>query len=184
MHIIYMEYSPHYKIREQIILPVLIRLSDFQHINEPALIYRSIIIKVIEELLSIYEYLQNIVNLGQIHLGMKSLAADPRDAQKMKHALRQLINLGSDEFVERITSEMGMKGGVKPQFFELSADYRQTITEIKQKPNPGIKDIEKCYKNLFGDNEHTKITKLARSSTLLHRSLRPPLNLEDIVQSV
>ncbi len=36
---------PALKNNEQIILPVLIRLSDFQHINEPALIYRSIIIK-------------------------------------------------------------------------------------------------------------------------------------------
>ena len=143
---------------DQIILPVLIRLSDFQHINEPSSIYRSIIIKVIEELSSIYEDLQDIVNLGRIHLGMKSLAGDPRYAQKLKHTLKQLISLGSEEFVERITNETGAKGGIKPQFFELSAEYRQsTMTEIKQKPNPGIKDIEGCYKNLFGDYENTKI---------------------------
>lgn len=143
---------------DQIILPVLIRLSDFQHINEPSNIYRSIIIKVIEELSSIYEHLQNTVNLGRIHLGMKSLASDPRYAQKMKHTLKHLINLGSEEFVERITNEIGVKGGVRPQFFDLSAEYKQIkMTEIKQKPNPGIKDIEECYQNLFGDSKNTKI---------------------------
>ncbi len=112
---------PALESRDPIILPVLIKLSDFQHI-------------------------------------MKMLSADPRYAQKMKSALKQLVSLGSEEFVERITNEIGMNGGAKPLFFDLSAAYKQTtFTEIKQKPNPGIKDIEECYKNLFGDHDNTKI---------------------------
>ncbi|MGF6904602.1 hypothetical protein [Paraburkholderia sp. GAS348] len=139
---------------EPVILPVMIRLSDFQHLNTPQEIYRSIIIKVIEELTSIYEHLQNVKDLGRIHMGMKSLVADPAYMQKMGSALRKLVTLGSEEYVDKLTSEIGLKGGAKPGFFELSIDYKQTkFSEIKQKPNPGIKDIEECYRRLFDDSD-------------------------------
>ena len=77
--------------KDPIILPVLIKLSDFQHIHDPSTIYRAIVVKIIEELSSIYEHLQNSVNLGRIHLGMKMLSTDQRYAQKMKHTMKQLI---------------------------------------------------------------------------------------------
>lgn len=139
---------------EKVILPVLIRLSDFQHISEPSQIYRSIIVKIVEELASIYEHLQNVSNLGRIHMGMRNLVADPAYFQKMSGTLRSLVRLGSEEYVERVTSEIGLKGGAKPGFFELSTEYKQTkFAEVKTKPNPGIKDIQECYLRLFSDSD-------------------------------
>lgn len=140
--------------QERVILPVLIRLSDFQHISEPQLIYRAIIVKIVEELSSIYEYLQNVTNLGRIHMGMKSLVADPAYFKKMSGTLKSLVRLGSDEYVDRLTTDVGLKGGAKPGFFELSAEYKETkFSEVKQKPNPGIKDIQECYLRLFNNSQ-------------------------------
>jgi hypothetical protein len=68
--------------------------------------------------------------------------------------MRKLALLGSDEYVERVSTELGIKGGVKPKFFELSAQWKEAnLTELKNKPNPGIKDIEECYKNLLEDQD-------------------------------
>jgi len=159
--------------QDAVILPVLIRLSDFQHINEPADIYRAVIIKIIEELCGIYEYLQDVRNLGRIHMGMKMLSADPRYERKLSGALRQLMSLGADEYVERLTNEIGTKGEAKPQFFTLSAEFkRTTFTEVKQKPNPGIKDIENCYKNLFGDADTKLLLLIDEAGALDKRFFR------------
>lgn len=140
--------------QEEIILPVFIRLNDFQHIKEPSEIYRSIIIKVIEELTSIYLHLDNMKNLAAFQSGMKNLPDSLLGAHKLASSIKQLSQLGSEEYIERVTNELGLKGGLKPKFLELSAEYKNTnIMELKNKPNPGIKDIEECYKNLLEGQE-------------------------------
>ena len=58
---------------DELILPVMIRLSDFQHLKEPSEIYRSIIIKIVEELSSVYLHLENAKKLARIHMGIIKL---------------------------------------------------------------------------------------------------------------
>lgn len=137
-----------------IILPVMIRLSDFQHLTVPAEIYRAIIIKVIEELTSIYLHLEDAKRLAELHAGVKVLSKDLHLTDKLSTSIRHLAKLGSEEYIVRVTSELGINGGVKPKFLELSAQWKSTnFEEIKKKPNPGIKDIEECYKNLLQDQD-------------------------------
>lgn len=139
---------------EETILPVFIRLNDFQHIKEPSDIYRAIIIRVIEELTSIYVHLENMKHLAAIQSGMKHLPDALLGAHKLASSIKQLAQLGSEEYIERVTNELGLKGGLKPKFLELSAEYKNiNFTELKKKPNPGIKDIEECYKNLLEGQE-------------------------------
>jgi hypothetical protein len=139
---------------DDIILPVFIRLNDFQHIKEPSEVYRAIIIKVIEELTSIYLHLENMKQLAAIQSGMKHLPEALIEAHKLASSIKQLAQLGSEEYIERVTNELGLKGGLKPRFLELSAEYKNiNFTELKKKPNPGIKDIEECYKNLLEGQE-------------------------------
>tara|TARA_R110002050_G_scaffold294758_1_gene452875 strand:- start:84 stop:1772 length:1689 start_codon:yes stop_codon:yes gene_type:complete len=139
---------------DELILPVLIRLNDFQHIKEPSEIYRAIIIKVIEELTSIYLHLEDMKHLAAIQSGIQQIPENLLGAHKLAASLKQLAQLGSDEYIERVSTELGLKGGIKPKFFELSADWKNsTLTELKKKPNPGIKDIEECYKNLLEGQE-------------------------------
>ncbi len=135
---------------DELILPVFIKLNDFQHIREPSEIYRAIIVKVVEELTSIYLHLEDMKSLSEIQSGIKQIPEDILRAHKFSASMKQLAQLGSDEYIERVSNELGLKGGVKPKFLQLSAEWKKTnLTEFKRKPNPGIKDIEECYKNLL-----------------------------------
>ena len=159
--------------QETITLPVLIRLSDFQHVTAPSEIYRAVVIKILEEMSSIYEHLQDVKALGRIHLGMKTLSIDPRFSTKMGQTLRTLISLGSDEYVEKLTEDIGLRASAKPSFFALSADYKKSkLTEIKSRPNAGIKDIEECYNNLFGDQNAKLLLLIDEAGALDKRFFR------------
>ncbi len=138
----------------ELILPVFIRLSDFQHLTEPSLIYRAIIVKIVEELTSIYLHLQDAKRLSKLHEGMSILSDELMSANKFSMSIRQLAKLGSEEYIERVTNEFGANGSIKHSFLEISAQWKEVnFAEFKKKPNPGIKDIEECYKNLLQDQE-------------------------------
>jgi hypothetical protein len=139
---------------EELILPVLIRLSDFQHIKEPNEIYRQLIIKIVEELSTIYLKLQDQKIMANIHLGMKKIPSDIHFDTKIKSTAQQLLKLGSDEYVERLTNEFGIEGQANYSFFSASAKYNKTkVLELKQKQNPGIKDIVDIYDLLLKDSD-------------------------------
>jgi len=138
----------------EVILPVFIRLNDFQHITEPSEIYKAIIVKVIEELTSIYLLLHDMKTLAAIQSGLRHIPDSLMSAHRLSSTLRQLSLLGSEEYIERVSTELGIQGGGKSKFIELSAHWKETsFTELKSKPNPGIKDIEECYKNLLEGQE-------------------------------
>lgn len=154
----------------ELILPVLIRLNDFQHISKPQDIYRAIIVKIVEELTSIYLHLDDAKELAKLHDGLKFLPDRLFQTQKISSSMKQLAKLGSDEYIERVTFELGLKGGAKSKFFELSAEWKKTnFAELKVKPNPGIKDIEECYKNLLED-QNGKILLLIDEAGSLDKS--------------
>jgi hypothetical protein len=138
----------------ELILPVFIRLSDFQHIKEPSKIYNAIIIKIVEELSSIYLHLQDAKKMAKIHQGIQGLPNVLLSEAKLSNTLSQLSRLVSEEYFERISSELGIGGGAKARFLELSAKYSmEHLQEFKKKANPGVKDIEEAYKNLIEDQE-------------------------------
>lgn len=139
---------------EELILPVLIRLSDFQHIKEPNEIYRQLIIKIVEELSTIYLKLQDEKAMVNIQLGMKKIPNDIYFDEKIRRTANQLLKLGSEEYVEKLTSEFGIEGQAKYSFFNLSAKYNKTnVLELKKKLNPGIKDIVEIYDLLLKDSD-------------------------------
>lgn len=138
--------------KQELILPVFIRLSDFQHIKKPSEIYKAIIIKIIEELSSIFIYLQDAQKMSRIHLGIKPLLSVLLSNQKISNTLSQLSKLGAEEYIQRITTDLGFSGGVKAKFLDISAKFNQNqLHEFRAKPNPGIKDVEEAYKNLIED---------------------------------
>ena len=138
---------------DELILPVFIRLNDFQHLTDPAEIYGAIIIKIIEELSSIYLRVQDVKELARIHLGVKRVPLDLMRQHKMNTTLDQLVRLGAEQYVERISQQLEFKGSLKPKFFEASAGYKNNrLLEIQAKNNPGIKDVEDCFKTLLDDH--------------------------------
>lgn len=138
----------------ELILPVFIRLSDYQHIKESSEIYNAIIIRIVEELSSIYLHLQDAQKMAKIHQGIQGLPNVLFSDAKLSSTLSQLSRLGSEEYIERISSELGMTGGVKAKFLEMSAKYKsEHLQEFKKKANPGVKDIEEAYRNLISDQD-------------------------------
>jgi hypothetical protein len=137
---------------EELILPVFIRLSDFQHIKDPIEIYRELTIKIVEELSTIYKKLRDSRTMASIHSGMKNIPTDIYFDEKIKSTAHQLLKLDSDEYVQKISKEFGAAGQAKYSIFELSAKYNQsTFIELKKKPNPGINDIVEIYNLLLAD---------------------------------
>lgn len=152
------------------ILPIFIKLSDFQHIKKADVIYKSVIIKIVEEIATVYLTLEDTKRMARIQHGMKSLTPDVLAGVKIADSLTHLTKLGSDEFVERLSTELGLKGGIKPKFMELSGEFKRSrLTEVKQKPNPGIKDIEEAYESLLKD-QHGEILLLIDEAGALDKS--------------
>lgn len=154
----------------ELILPILIRLSDFQHIRKPEDVYRAVVTKIVEELTSIFLHLQDAKRLSSLHSGIRLLSDDLLAVQKISNTMRQLMNLNSEEYLQRVSTELGLGGGLKHKFIELSANWKeQNLVEFKRKANPGIKDIEECYKNLLED-QNGKILLLIDEAGSLDKS--------------
>jgi hypothetical protein len=138
---------------DEIILPIFIRLSDFQHLLKPEEVYREIIIKIIYEISRTYQMLQNAKNLAIIHSGIQSLPNYLLEMQKQKDIVLELKKLKSDEYIETVSRKLGILGGVKPKFFEFSSNFEKTeMLELKKKAQPGISDIKLAYDYLLSEN--------------------------------
>lgn len=140
--------------QRELILPVFIKLSDFQHLKSPADIYKALIIKIVEELSTIYLRLQDAKEMANIHLGMKKIKGDIFFDEKIKNTSKQLLQLGSEEYVQKIGIEFGLNAKASYRFAEASASFKENeVVEIKQKRNPGIGDINLAYDTLLKDSD-------------------------------
>jgi hypothetical protein len=140
--------------KEELILPVFIKLSDFQNLKEPSEIYRSLIIKIVEELSTVYLKLQDAKSMANIQLGMKRIKNDLYFEEKLKSTADQLLKLGSEEYIQKINLEFGLEAKMSYKFLEASAHFKKNqILEIKQKKNPGINDIVLAYETLLKDSD-------------------------------
>lgn len=138
---------------QELILPVFIRLSDFHNIKEPSEIYREIIIKIVEEISTIYLSLQNAKTMCNIHCGMKKLPADVFFEKRIEKTTKHLLQLGAEEYFSTISTEFNYNGEFSYSFFKASAKFHKNqVDEIKQKKNPGIKDIILAYDTLLKDS--------------------------------
>lgn len=138
----------------ELVLPVMIRLSDFQQIRSAEEIYRQIIIKIVEEMTSIYLRLEDAKQLAALHAGMRYLSDEMLKAHKLSENMLALTRMGSEEYVQRVSTEFGLEGGVKHGFLSGSAKWKKTnFSEFKKKESPGIRDIEECYRSLLEDHD-------------------------------
>nr|WP_203723419.1 hypothetical protein [Citrobacter freundii] len=138
----------------EIILPIMIKLNDFQHITEPDEIYRQVIIKIVEELASIHLYFEGVRNLAGIHGNLKMIPKNLIEKHKNSEVMLKLAALSSEEYLQKVTTDKQAKAGMKLSFINASADWKKNHhQEFKNKPSPGIKDIEECYKYLLKDTD-------------------------------
>lgn len=133
-----------------VILPIYIRLSDFQHISSAKDIYCSIIIKIIEEMNSVYEQLQDANIMANIHKGICNLPLSVLNLKgKLRNTYKELLKLNSDEYIQEFSSELGVNAGVASDFFAASIEAKENdVLEIRHKPTPSISDVNSIFKFL------------------------------------
>ncbi len=134
-----------------VILPIYIRLSDLQHLSSAEDIYRCVMVKIIEELCSIYEQLQDAKKMASIHKGVCSLPLSSLSSKgKLRSTYDELLKLNSDEYIQKIKSEFGANTGLISQFIKASMEYKEDIIlEIRKKSQPSISDVNKFFNVLM-----------------------------------
>lgn len=138
----------------EVILPIMIKLNDFQHITNPDEIYRQVIIKIVDELASIHLYFEGVKNLVGIHGNLKLIPRNLIEKHKNADVMLNLAALSSEEYLQKVSTDKQGKAGMKFSFVEASLDWKKNYhQEFKSKPSPGIKDIEACYKYLLNDTD-------------------------------
>ena len=133
------------------ILPIYIRLSDFQQINDPNEIYKAFIIKMITEISNIYLHLKDANKLAKIHNGILTLPSNIfRIDSRVSELYTKLRKLTAQEYVEKFSNSVDVSGNIKPRIFDFSLKInKENITEIKNKDNPSITDVENAYEKLL-----------------------------------
>jgi len=136
-----------------LILPVYIRLSDFQQHREPEDVYRAVILKIIEELSSIYHYLGDARKLAVIHQGLRAWPEELSISEPIRELTKKLLKLNAEEYTETVNQSLGLTGGMHPKFFDLSAKYEEgAAVEVRAKKQPGINDVFDAYKMLLSES--------------------------------
>lgn len=131
-----------------IILPVYIKLSDFQNIRNPEDIYHSIIIKIVEEIVSVMDHLKSSDELARLHKGAHSIGSLWTTDTILSEILTKLESYTCEEYVTTVSKGLSVKGGIASNYAKLCTDYAQNrIVQIKQNGTPSFEYIvDACNK--------------------------------------
>ncbi len=125
-----------------IVLSVYIRLSDFQNIQNPEEIYYAIIIKIIEEIVSVCKHLQSADELARLHTGASTLTGLWSTQKDFVQILDTLRKLTSEEYVETVTTGLKAQGSITASFLAAYSDYeKNTIREMKRHDKPSFQHL-------------------------------------------
>ncbi len=115
-----------------IILPVYIKLSDFQNLRSPEEIYDAIIIKIIEEMLAVRDTLKSAGEMARLHTGVQKLPGLWSTEKNEMAILEELKKLSAEEYVENIRKNISEKGSATWKFFEASIKCEtESLSQIK-----------------------------------------------------
>lgn len=135
----------------EIVLPIYIRLSDFQGVSSPEDIYKQIIVKIVEAITSVYLHFQDSKKLAFLHNGVRIISENTHlKNENLKTIIDSLSLLSTEEYIEKSTKALSGKAGLTVDFCSLSMEHKKEIElQIKKKPNPGISDIVAAYEALL-----------------------------------
>lgn len=134
-----------------IILPVYIKLSDFQNIHNSEQIYYAIIIKIVEEIVAVRNHLKSADELACLHRGASTISniwTTDKDAIKIINNLKKIT---ADEYVEQVSKSMKGNAGIAASFVSMFGEYsKDSLIELKGRKNPAFQDIvDACEKLLM-----------------------------------
>lgn len=134
-----------------VIIPIYIKLSDFQNIKNAVDIYNKILIKLIQEILVTCKRLQSAEELVKLHTGIKNNSFDiwfNRNSQKV--IIEKLNKLTSEEYIEQVSTELNTNGTIGNSFLKACGSYEQkNFIELKKKEAPQVTDFINAYETLL-----------------------------------
>lgn len=161
------ELVPRLLNEEELILPIFLKLSDFQHIQNAKDIYHNIILKIIQEMLDVYKHFQDVKKMANIHAGIKQFPYDVFFYDKIKDTAEYLKKLSSKEYVDKISEELGASGELKNNFLKISSTIKETQgNEYKIEKKPSITDIDYIYNLLFEKSEGKLLILIDEASSI------------------
>lgn len=135
---------------KNIILPIYIRMSDFQNLRNPEQIYFAAIVKIVEEIVGVRKYLESKEALGILNTRAHQLEVDWIKNPEHKEILEKLQKSTAEEYTKSITRNNTAKGKIRAAFLEIYADYNEkVVTEIKHTNRPDITLIDDAYRVLL-----------------------------------
>ena len=137
--------------REPLILPLYIKLSDFQNLHEPGKIYDQIIIRLIQEILNTCEKLQSANELVNLHNGFQNNVVGMWFNRVSQNAIVEKLNeITAEEYTRQVSTELSTQGTVGHNFLTACTQYEKTnFIELKKKEDPQIADFVFAYETLL-----------------------------------
>lgn len=137
--------------REPLILPLYIKLSDFQNLHEPGKIYDQIIIRLIQEILNTCEKLQSANELVNLHNGFQNNVVGMWFNRVSQNAIVEKPNeITAEEYTRQVSTELSTQGTVGHNFLTACTQYEKTnFIELKKKEDPQIADFVFAYETLL-----------------------------------
>lgn len=137
--------------REPLILPLYIKLSDFQNLHEPGKIYDQIIIRLIQEILNTCEKLQSANELVNLHNGFQNNVVGMWFNLVSQNAIVEKLNeITAEEYTRQVSTELSTQGTVGHNFLTACTQYEKTnFIELKKKEDPQIADFVFAYETLL-----------------------------------
>lgn len=135
----------------QLILPLYVKLSDYQDLQDPEKIYDSILIRLIFEILNTCDRLQSANELVKLHEGIQNNMFGVWFSRvSQKPIIDKLNKLTAEEYTEQIKTELSTQGTVGCSFVEACGKYGKTdFIELKKKERPQIGDLTLAFDNLL-----------------------------------
>lgn len=133
-----------------IILPVYIKLSDFQNIHNAEQIYYAIIIKIIEEIVSIMDHLKSADELARLHKGAHSIDGLWTTDSILSEILEKLKSYTCEEYVKTVSHNLSYGGSIAANYAKLCSDYsKNEVLQIKENGNPSFEDVVNACNKLI-----------------------------------
>lgn len=134
-----------------LILPLYIKLSDYQNLRDPEQIYSSILIRLIQEILSTCERLQSASELASLHEGIhNNIFGMWFNLTSQKPIIDRINELTAEEYTQQISTELTTQGTLGSSFLQACTNYGKTVfVELKRKDKPQIEDFISAYESLL-----------------------------------
>ncbi len=133
------------------IIPIYIKLSDYQNITDHKKLYERILLRIIKEMVDSFSHLKNSQKLASLHnsfieLPKKFLNADSR----LSGVIDIYKALTATEFTEKVSTAMSGQVGLKWNVFTALAGIEKKYESIyKNDTTPSVEHISYIYDQLL-----------------------------------